>query len=246
MKNIIFIFVSFLMISPAYSQTKKEQIASFKSDIDSLNQVIFKNEKIFQDQLELSRKVSEDLTKQNQSLIDSIKLLSSKISEHQTSISYLEKDKSKVTLENEKFKADLEEFNRKNNIEISKKPFRINEGDYAGETRELDVVKIKNNTKLEATINEEIFLRFNLLQSSKFDPILGFEKYVGSANIEFRKISTLWYFYSYGIYAFGEGKFIIEYFGPDFELIRYFLSIDDDVFELNFDGRFLDDPEGEH
>ncbi len=253
MKNIILLFVSFLIFLPAYSQTKKEQISSFKSDIDSLNQVIIKNEKVFQEQLELSRTSGENLIMQNQSLIDSITLLTSEISELklgiselETSISNLDKDNSKLTRENEKFKIDLEEFNRKTNIEISKKPFRINEGDYAGETQELHVIKIKNNIKLETTINEEIFLRFNLLQSSKFDPIFGFEKYVGSANIEFRKISTLWYFYSYDIYASGEGKFIVDYFGPEGELIRYFLSIDDGVFELNFHQRFLDDPEGEH
>ena len=217
----------------------KEQIESLIITIDSLNKVI-------QTERENSINQITELNTTIEGLNSEISELKRDILELETSISNLEKDKSKLTSENEKFKLDVEEFHRKNNIEISTKSFIINEGDYAGSTQELPVIKIKNNTKVETTINEEIFLRFNLLQSDKFDPIFGFENYIGSANPEFRKISTLWYFYSYSIYTIEEGKFIVEYFGSNFELIRYFLYVDNDGFELNFDRRFLDDPEREH
>jgi hypothetical protein len=237
MKKLLLAFI--LLTSVCFGQSKKEQIESLIVTIDSLNKVIQTGRENSTNQITELKTTIEGFNYE-------ISELKRGILELETSISNLEKDKSKLTSENEKFKLDLEEFHRKNNIEITTKSFTINEGDYAGTTQELPVIKIKNNTKLETTINEEIFLRFNLLQSAKFDPIFGFENYIGSANPEFRKISTLWYFYRYSIYTIEEGKFIIEYFGSNFELIRYFLSVDNDGFELNFDGRFLDDPEGEH
>lgn len=237
MKKLLLAFL--LLASVCFGQSKKEQIESLNVTIDSLNKVI-------QTERENSINQTTGFNTTIEGLNSVISELKRGTSELETSISNLEKDRSKLTRENEKIKLDLEEFHRKNNTEISTIPFRINEGDYADSTKELPVIKIKNNTKLETTINEEIFLRFNLLQSAKFDPIYGFENYVRSANPEFRKISTLGYFYSYSIYAIEEGKFIVEYVGSNFELIRYFLSVDNDGFELNFDRRFLDDPEREH
>jgi hypothetical protein len=234
------LFLVFLLhVQFSFSQSKKEQIESLNGTIDSLTTV-----------LQTTRyNASHQVTVLNttiDSLNTAISELKSGLSELRSSIAILEKDNAILTLEKKKFKTDLDDLNKKNSIEISYDTFKINEGDYAGETKELPVIKVKNNPKLEKSINEEIFLRLNLLQTDKFDPIFGFEKFVSNANSEFREISTLWYFFEYSIYNSGEGKFIVEFFGRNFELIRYFLSIENDSYELNFDRRFLDDPDREH
>ena len=168
MKNIILLFVSFLIFLPAYSQTKKEQISSLKSDIDSLNQVIIKNEKVFQEQLELSRKDREDLTKQNQSLNDKIKMLHDEINQLKLELSALDRDKTNLKtnifnleLELEKFKkvdlADWLKNNLKFNVESSKIAYNT-----------LDLTSYRNDisTELKNELNEGGFGYWNLENDS--------------------------------------------------------------------------------
>jgi hypothetical protein len=156
------------MFLPSYSQNKKEQIPSFKSDIDSLNQVIFKNEKIFQDQLDLSRKVSEDLKKQNLSLNDKIKMLQSEINQLKSELSILERDNTNLKtnifnleLEIEKFKkVDLANW-LKNNLK-----FNVESSKIANNTIELNSYRNDISSELKNELNEGGFGYWNLENDS--------------------------------------------------------------------------------
>jgi regulator of replication initiation timing len=117
------LLITFVILSTTcFGQSKKEQIVALNHSIDSLNTLLSTTRDNASKDIE-SRDATID------SLQSEISQLKSAVSGLETSVSTLEKDKSKLTLENEKFKTDLEEMSKKN-LELEAKLKDMNENNW--------------------------------------------------------------------------------------------------------------------
>ena len=100
MKKLYTILIMIYFINPTFSQSKKEQIATLTSQIDSLHVLLITTR--------------DSLTKVIGGFNTTITGLNLEMTQLKNDISSLESSKDKLTIDNDKLKLDLEEMSKKN------------------------------------------------------------------------------------------------------------------------------------